>query len=402
MRSASIKALVGIAALLFSLPAPASCASPPAVEASAAVLMDAETGTVLFEKSMHQPRSAASTTKVMTALLALEAADLPESLTIGPEAQSITGSSLCLKPGDMVSTSDLLAALLMHSANDAAVVLAAEIAGSAEAFADRMNARARQLGAVNTHFVNPHGLHHPDHHSSAYDLALMTREALKYQRFRDIVASKTTQVGVPSAPGGTKRLVNHNKLLWRADFVDGVKTGYVRQSGHCLIASGTEEGWRLIAVLLNTPDMYGEAQALLEYGFENFSRHVYAERGDAVARARVRGGREPDVPAVCQKTLACVTGPGIGDDFRLEVSVDTLDAPVAAGVLAGEARLLSSGEVLSSSPLVSGEAVPRSSWRALGLWLLRAAVLIALGAMLCRAYAKAFKANCRRGGRLPT
>jgi D-alanyl-D-alanine carboxypeptidase (penicillin-binding protein 5/6) len=342
----------------------------------------------------------ASTTKVMTALLVLEASDLPETVTAGRVVQTVSGSSLYLKPGDVVQTDDLLAALLVQSANDAAVVLAEEIAGSVEAFAELMNSRAQELGAHDTHFVNPHGLHHRDHYSSPYDLALITREAFGHARFAELVAAKTVTVPVPSAPGGRRRLVNHNKLLRKVDYADGVKTGYVRQSGHCLIASGTQDGWRLIAVLLDTPDMYGEAKALLEYGFRNFRQQVYARDGDTVGHAQVEDGQESRVPAICQTSLSCVTGPGTEDDVRLEVTLASLEAPVSAGAPAGEARLVSNGEVISSSALVAAVPVPRSRRLALGLWLLRGAVVVGLLVLLARAYGKAVETHRWRRGRL--
>jgi D-alanyl-D-alanine carboxypeptidase (penicillin-binding protein 5/6) len=391
---------LGIGALLLLLPLPSAAASPPKIRASAAALIDAETGVVLFEKSMHERRPMASTTKVMTALLVLESSDLPETVKVGRVVNTVSGSSLYLKPGDVVRTDDLLTALLVQSANDAAVVLAEEISGSVAAFADRMNERAQQLGVSDTHFLNPHGLHHSGHYSSAYDLAVITREAFNHTRFGELVASKRVKVAVPSAPGGRRLLVNHNKLLWKADYADGVKTGYVRQSGHCLIASGTQDERRLIVVLLNTGDMYGEAKALLDYGFRNFRRQVYVHPGDAVGRAEVRGGQEPQVPVVCQKTLSSISGPGMEDDVRLEVTVAPLEAPVAAGTPAGEARLVSDGRVLASSLLLSSEPVPRSRLRVSGLWLLRAVVIVGLLLLLTRAYGKAVKANRRRGSHL--
>lgn len=389
-----------VACLLLALFLPAASASSPDVRASAAVLMDAETGTVLFDKAMHKRRPMASTTKVMTALLVLEASALPETLTAGSIVQTVSGSSLYMKPDDVVSTDDLLAALLVQSANDAAVVLAKEIAGSVDAFSDLMNDRAQQLGASETHFVNPHGLHHRDHYATAYGLALITREAFEHPRFAELVGSKTARVAVPSADGGQRLLVNHNKLLWKVDYADGVKTGYVRQSGHCLVASGTQDGWRLIAVLLNTPDMYGEAKALLDYGFENFRHQVYTQRGDAVGHAQISGGEESQVPVVCESSMSCVTGPGLGDDIRLEVTLSPLDAPVAAGTPAGEARLVSNGETLSASALVSSRSVPRSRLQGSGLWLLRAAVILGLLMLLAKAYGKALKANRCRGRHL--
>ncbi len=387
-----------VLSLLSSIP---GLAAPPDIQAGAAVLIDADTGTVLYRKSAHDSRPMASTTKVMTALLALEQADLDEEATVSTVVNTISGSRVGLRPGDVVRMDDLLTALLVDSANDAAAVIAEHISGSVEDFADLMNARAEQLGATDTHFVNPHGLYDPNHYASAYDLALITDEAFAHDRFRQLVSAKVANVSLPSSQEGTVRLINHNKLLWRADFATGVKTGYVRQSGHCLIASGEKGGWQLIAVLLDSPDMYGEAQALLQYGFASFDHHVYARPGDAVGRARVRGGRRSDVPAVCQKTLSGISGPGVGEDSRLEVTLNTLKAPVSQGDPAGEALLISGGRVLASTPLLAGEDISRSRLLTFGIWLLRITVLLVLLVLLTRTYAKALKAHRRRGNRFP-
>jgi len=398
--AAGIVRMGAIVALSLLSPIP-GLAAPPTIQASAALLMDADTGTVLYQKSARDSRPMASTTKVMTALLALEHADLDEDVTVSTIVNTITGSNAGLKPGDVVRMDDLLAALLVDSANDAAAVIAEHISGTVEGFADLMNSRAQQLGATDTHFVNPHGLYDPNHYASAYDLGLITCEAFAHDRFRQLVAAKVADVSLPSSPEGTVRIINHNKLLWRADFATGVKTGYVRQSGHCLIASGENNGWQLIAVLLDSPDMYAEAQALLQYGFASFDHHVYATPGDAVGRARVRGGRRSDVPAVCQKTLSCVSGPGVGEDSRLEVTLNTLDAPVSRGEPAGEAQLIAGGRVLASSPLIAGQDIPRSRLSTFALWLLRTIVLLLILVLLTRTYAKALKAHRRRRSRFP-
>jgi len=398
--AATARTLAAVAAILCGT-LTASAAPAPDIQAAAAVLIDQDTGTVLFSKAMDEPRPMASTTKVMTALLALEHSNLDEQVVVSDVVNTITGSNVGLKPGDVVTMDNLLKSLLLASGNDAAAVIAEHISGSVEAFADLMNSRARELGAERTHFVNPHGLYDPDHYASAHDLALITREAFTSPRFRELVGSKVANVSLPSAPENPVQLINHNKLLWRSDDVNGVKTGYVRQSGHCLIVGGKRDGWQLIAVLLDSPDMYGEAQSLLDYGFGSFTHCVYAEQGDAVGRAPIRGGRRSYVPAVCQRTLAAITGPGVGGDYRLEVTLNTLKAPVEPGARAGEARLVGGGEVLSTSPLVSAVAVPRSRLIVFFVWLLRIAIGLVLLGLAIRTYAKALKAHRRRRSRLP-
>lgn len=399
--SRALALLLGVGAILFQAALPAS-AEPPTVEAAAAVLMDAETGTVLLGHQMHDSRPVASTTKVMTALLALENCDLDDSVVVGPAALEVTGSALYLQPGDAMRADDLLTAVLLKSANDAAVVLAEHISGSVPSFADRMNERARELGATDTHFVNPHGLHHPDHYSSAYDLALITREALKHPRFAELVATRRARILLPSDPSGARTLRNHNKLLQRAAFVDGVKTGYVKESGHCLVASATEDGRQLIAVVLDSPDTYAESLRLLEYGLASFNRQVFAQPGDALGRAPVRDGIRPTVPAICQDALVAVTGSDLPHEPKLEVTLlGPLPAPIAQGDTVGQVRLVAGSNILAEAPLLAGEAVPRAVLRIIAVWSLRGLVILLLLLLLVRHYAKAVQARRSRWLRLP-
>jgi D-alanyl-D-alanine carboxypeptidase (penicillin-binding protein 5/6) len=374
---------------------PLAWSQPASVDASAAVLIDAATRTVLFHKAMHERRFVASTTKIATALVALESADLDEPVTVSARAGEVTPSSLDLRPGEVLTMDDLLAALLLNSANDAAVAIAEHVAGGVPAFAQLMNQRAHELGAIDTNFVNPHGLHDPSHYSSAYDLGLITQEALKHPRFRELVASKAADIS-RSAADGPQRIFNHNKLLWRADFVDGVKTGYVRQSGQCLVASATKDGWQLIAVLLDSPDLYEEALGLLRYGFTTYRQKVYARRGDALGRAPVRRGRLGRVAAVCEHPLTTVLGPDLPSEGRLEVSLKPLSAPVKAGDDAGEARLITGDQLVARSRLFAAQDVPKSRLVVAAVWTLRAILLAVLAALLVRTYAKALKGHRRR------
>ena len=401
LASRALALLLGVGAILFQAALPAS-AEPPTVEAAAAVLMDADTGTVLLGHQMHDSRPVASTTKVMTALLALENCDLDDSVVVGPAALEVTGSALYLQPGDAMRADDLLTAVLLKSANDAAVVLAEHISGSVPSFADRMSERARDLGATDTHFVNPHGLHHPDHYSSAYDLALITREALEHPRFRELVGTRRAKILLPSDPSGARTLRNHNKLLQRAAIVDGVKTGYVKESGHCLVASASEDDWQLIAVVLDSPDTYAESLRLLEYGFANFRTQVFAQPGDALGRASVRDGTKRTVPAICQDALVAVTGPDLPHEPELEVTLlGPLPAPIAQGDTVGQVRLVAGSTILAAAPLLAGEAVPRAVLRIIAAWSLRGLVILLLALLLVRHYAKAVKAHRSRGLRLP-
>ncbi len=400
MRFATAVWVAAIAISMILLAGSCFAAPPPTIQASTAILVDAETGLVLFDKNMHQQRPIASTTKVMTALLALESADLEAEVTVSPTVLTLEGSNVGLQPGDVVRMDDLLASLLLSSGNDAAVAIAEQISGTVADFADLMNSRAQELGATDSNFTNPHGLHDPNHYSSAYDLAIFTREAFKHARFRELVGSKVVEVYLPSAPEGKVQLINHNKLLWRTRYANGVKTGFVSQSGHCLIASGAKDGWELIAVVLDSPDMYVEAKALLDYGFSTYRQRVYAHAGDAVGRIRVKGGKKRSIPAICEKTLACVTGPGLNDDCQFEVKLTKLKAPVAKGAVAGEARLLAGDMVLSQSRVLAGEAVAKSWLVIFCTWVIRLVLSLTVLVIITRTYGKTVQARRRRRRRL--
>jgi len=237
-----------------------------AVTASVAVLMDAATGQVLYERNAHLAWPPASTTKIMTALVALGRAPLDMPITISPAVSHFRkGTAVGLPEGARIPLRDLLYALLLASGNDAALAIADGVAGSVPAFVDRMNEEAWQLGATATHFTSPHGLYDRAHYSTAYDLALITRAAMQNPSFRAIVQTRAWTFAVHGKR--PRRLVNHNRLLARYPGADGVKTGYVHQSGQTLVASATHHGIRLIAVVLHSRDVYGDAARLLDFGF---------------------------------------------------------------------------------------------------------------------------------------
>jgi D-alanyl-D-alanine carboxypeptidase (penicillin-binding protein 5/6) len=384
-----------LAAVLIVLSASLGLAAAPRpiIGAKSAVLMDAASGVVLFEQGAHDRRPIASTTKIMTALLALESANLDARFTATSTVLGPDGSRLGIKPGEQWSLDDLLTALLLKSANDAAVMIAEGVGGSVAGFAGQMNRRAAALGAKDTHFVNPNGLYDPDHYSSAYDLALIAREALRQPRFRELVATKEADLFVPEL--GMQRLYNHNKLLWRDDRVDGIKTGYVRQSGQCLVASQTRGDWQLISVVLDSPDIYADTLGLFDYGFGAYRQRLFARRGDAVGRARVRYGTKTRVPALAQRTLGAVIGEDL-PEAKLVVDLHSVTAPVKVGQRLGTAKLVVGGKVTAAGELIAGEPVARSWLKLGGHWGLRIFLGLALAVAVVRTNAKILRAYRRR------
>jgi len=372
------------------------------VGAKSAILIDAASGAVLMGKDEHARLPIASTTKILTALLALESSRPDDWVVVSERATKVEGSALGLKPGEREPMDTLLAALLLKSANDAAVAIAEHVGGSVEGFAARMNARAKQIGATESHFVNPNGLHDPNHYSSAHDLALITREAMKQPRFRELVRTKEIDIFRP-ALNVVEPMVNHNKLLWRDDSVDGVKTGFVKESGHCLVASATRGDWRLISVVLDSPEMYGEAEALLQWGFTQFRQEVLARPGQQVGEARVGYGQKRRVAAVCEFPLSTVVGPGLAEDAKVRAKMKgDLRAPIVAGQEVGTAELVVGGKVVATTALVAKEAVAKSYVVVAAVWLGRIVLILVGAALLIRANAKVIKAYRRRRRYVPS
>lgn len=244
----------------------APAAPPPQIHGASAILVDVKSGRVLFNKNSRERRAVASTQKLLTALIVAEAGNLWETVTIKPEDTSAAPTKLYLKAGQKYSRQDLLAALLVKSANDVACALARDNAGSVEAFAAKMNARARAMGATSSNFVNPNGLPAEGQYSTARDMAIIARNAYANPVVRRIVAAKSFEFRF--ADGRVRELVNTNRVLRTAPFCNGMKTGYTNAAGHCLVASGQENGRDVIAVVLgsNKSNVWNDSRKLLEWG----------------------------------------------------------------------------------------------------------------------------------------
>jgi serine-type D-Ala-D-Ala carboxypeptidase (penicillin-binding protein 5/6) len=242
------------------------------VNAASAILMDGKSGSVLFERYPDAQRSPASVTKILTALVVLEHGQLDDTVLVSRTAAETGGFRLGLRAGQRISLNDLLAAILIRSANDAAVAAAEHVGKSLNGFVALMNETARELGMTNSHFANPHGLDEPFHYTTARDMAILTRVALDHPTFARLVRTRETRVTIWK-PGRralvpqVRIVLSHNRLLGRLEGADGVKTGYTDSAGRCLVASASRGNQRMIAVLLNDPHRWTDAAALLEYGF---------------------------------------------------------------------------------------------------------------------------------------
>lgn len=362
-----------LVALLLCLPAPAAASEPFQVAAKGAVLIDADSGRVLFGQDENRVLPMASTTKVMTALLAIERTSLDEVVTAGKNASGVPGTSLYLSVGEQLSMEHMLYGLMLRSGNDAAVAIAEHVAGSVEAFAELMNARAAQLGA-DAHYVNPHGLDADGHGISALGLALVMREAMRHPEFRRITG--TRRKIIPWVGNEYSRVLeNKNRLLRTYEGATGGKTGFTNKAGRCLVFSAEREGLSLIGAVLNCPTWFDTATLLLDYGFERFRAEAAYESGEAVTTLPVKGGEVKEVAAVAAGPLkaAVPVGSPVETVRRLP---DALHAPVRAGEVLGTAELRCDGEVLARCDLVAARDVEalgfiQSVKRLLRRWILR-------------------------------
>ena len=240
-------------------------------------------GRILYENRSMERRPIASTTKIITAFTVIKNYDLKKQITVKKEWTGIEGSSVYLKEGETFTVEELLYGLMLRSGNDCAVTLACALAGSKKAFAEKMNDLAKECGATSSHFVNPHGLHDDEHYSTAYDLALITAKALKTDEFAKIVSTKKFTAG-----GEEPRVwINKNKLLFNYEFATGVKTGYTKKAGRCLVSSAEKNGFKVVCVVLDCPPMFERSKELLESAFKKYKNVLLASKDRAVATVPV-------------------------------------------------------------------------------------------------------------------
>lgn len=366
-------AALGLSLCLVGALCPVARAAGPEVSAQSAVVLTADTGAVLFEKDGHTPRPVASTTKIMTALLALEAAQERGDplVDITQEMVAVEGSSMGLQAGDSISLTGLAAGMLLASGNDAANAAALYLEGSLESFAARMNQRAAALGMEDTHFVTPSGLDGEDaqglgHLSTAYDMALLARVALEDQAFRQLCSSPSLAVEF-AEPVKRVTYTNHNKLLTQYQGCVGVKTGFTKEAGRCLVSAAERDGALLIAVTLNAPNDWQDHTALLDYGFSQVEPYQLAG-GDVRLTVPVVGS-PVEVVSLRGSNGGEVTLPlGQGAQVERVVRVPKfLYAPVEAGEQVGEICWYLEGQLLGSAPLTAAGAAPLQE-KAPSLW----------------------------------
>ena len=357
MRKRRILAIVA-AALLALTSARASEALT--VAAKGAVLIDGESGRILFAQNENEMLPEASCTKIMTALVALENSALDEDVTAGKNAHGVEGTSLYLSEGETLSMEQMLYGLMLRSGNDAAVAIAEHVAGSVEDFAAMMNRRAEELNA-DAHFVNPHGLDAEGHRASALGLARIMRAAMQNADFRTITG--TQRKVIPWVGNEYSRVLeNKNRLLSDYEGATGGKTGFTSKAGRCLVFSAERDGLELIGVVLNCYTWFDTATVLLDYGFEHFRMERALSSGEVAGQASVLNGDANQVDAVAAENLAAAVE--IGSRPEVEIKIEDLEAPVKKGQVIGRARLICNGQEVDACNLIAAQEVPLWSFRA--------------------------------------
>lgn len=331
------------------------------IHAAGAILMDGTSGRVLYEREAHKPRLIASTTKLLTALVAVEQAeDLDETVAVKGEWLGCEGSSIYLKAGEEITLRGLLYGLLLHSGNDAAMAIACHVAGSEADFVALMNKRAAELGMKNSSFANPSGLDHENHYSTPYDMAVLARACLANETVAAICATRSVTVG-------TRTFVNHNKLLSRCEGCVGMKTGFTERAGRTLVSAATRDGQTLICVTLNDGDDWNDHIKLLDYGFQTYPLRELCGEGEALGQVAVEGSLIPAVTAVTADRTSYPLK--AGEALSMEVELEPLvHAPVEAGKTVGRIVWKKDGVAVACVPLAARGGARLDAREPLGFW----------------------------------
>lgn len=357
-----IIAVVLLTAFVFSFCIPCSALG---LSAYSAVLIEADSGRVIFEKNASERLSMASTTKIMTALCAVENAQLDKRIAVDNSAVGVEGSSIYLKKGEHLTIRELVYGLMLNSGNDAAVAIACAVSGSVDKFAALMNSTAEKIGVENTHFMNPNGLDEEGHYTTAFDLARITAYAMKNDEFRKIVSTYETTIPYEGY-SYNRRLRNHNRLLKLYDGCIGVKTGFTKKSGRCLVSAANRGGVTLIAVTLKAPDDWNDHMAMLNYGFERTKRVSVLKKGAYLKTIAVSGGTLQTVGAVLEEPIDICEISGAQNRVTLKYKLaKKLKAPVGYKQNAGTVEVYLNGVYLKSVNAVTDTVIKKDTRKTL-------------------------------------
>ena len=333
--------------------------------AKSLLLMEASSGKVLYEYNSHESLPPASVTKIMTLLLICEALErneisLDSQITASERAKSMGGSTIFLDTNEVMSLEDMIKGIAVASANDACVAVAEHMCGSMESFVVRMNTRAKELGMKDTNFVNCNGLDAENHHTSAYDIAIMSRELLKHKMIQ-----KYTTIWMDTLRNGKFQLANTNKLIRFYQGANGLKTGSTSGAGCCISATAKRDGMQLIAVVMGAPtskERFAAASELLNYGFANYAVSNYGEKGTPICKVPVLYGKKNNVVALTHSDTSVVVEKGNKDHIKTHINLKKgIKAPIKKGEILGEMIVTLDGETITRTNLVSDRAIKRKN-----------------------------------------
>lgn len=340
----------------------------PQINAKSAIVMDYETGQILYDKNGHAKVYPASTTKVLTAILALEKGNLDDIVTASKNAANVEGSKIYLNEGEQLTLRQLMYAMMVESANDAAVAIAEHIGGSVENFANMMNQKAQEIGAKDSHFVTPNGLHDPNHYTTAYDMALIARYAMKIPFFRQLVSTVTYEIPPTNKFKEKRILLNTNMLIRPTQYhyagADGIKTGYTSEADKCLLATAVHNNRRVIvAIYDDNPDLiWKDAINLLNYGLDDFTTKTYVHKGDYVTRASVVNGTEAYVDLKAANDFIYTIPIDKADSIRSYKKIYPAKAPIKQGQTLGYISYELDDKEIGKVNLIASQAVKAKGW----------------------------------------
>ena len=350
--------------VLLSLPAADMSCAPThsAISAQSAVVMEISSGQVLWEKNADVRLPMASTTKIMTALVALESTDICRKVKISPDAVGIEGSSIYLYAGEELTMEELLYAMLLSSANDAAAAIAIEVGGSIEGFADMMNQKAYELGLTDTHFDNPHGLDGESHYTTAEELAKITRRAMENELFREIVSTYKRVIPL-DGDSGARLLINHNKLLRYYEGAIGVKTGFTKKSGRCLVSAAQSDGVEYICVTLNAPSDWNDHRTLLDYASSLYERQTLCSVGDYGYSLPLVNCDKGQIRVSSSESVSVILPRGHGE-IKTSVELPQMHyGSISRGDAVGQVVFWLDGEQIGASPLVAEQGADEIKYK---------------------------------------
>ena len=366
----------------FAVPSHALTSSD--IVGESAIVMDYDSGEILFCKNPDKKMYPASTTKIMTALLSIEALDLDTNIVIDDETPFTEGSRIYLFADEIISVKDLLHALLLESANDAAVALAKAVSGDVESFVDLMNKRAKELGAKNTHFSNPNGLPDETHVTTVRDMALIARQAYENDVFKEIVHTVNYVIAPTEKQPESRYLKNGNRFLWgtgsanqiyydgnwidiKYPIVDGIKTGYTIAAQQCLVTTASKGGRRVITAVFKSQqkNIYTDTRKLIDFGLDSFENITLSNKGEKIVTADIYGGKETSLEVVSGENLIQTVPAGTpGDAVKSEIHLnENLKAPVAQGDLVGEMTFSMNEKLIGTVPLTAEKTILKKTWK---------------------------------------